>query len=60
MVNLSCHIVSDITFLILMIIRLILKSTENLDCLGTPPNGLEVVILSWVFARIVNEVSSLN
>lgn len=57
MINLSCHMMSEIVFVALVFIRLILLSFENCDCLGTKPSELEIVILLWVFGKFVNVVS---
>lgn len=48
---------SEIGFLIMMDLRIILMSENTCDCLGMRPDALEWLILVWVLARIVNEVS---
>ncbi|CAK8689185.1 unnamed protein product [Clavelina lepadiformis] len=61
-VNMSCHITSEIFFLLLMVLRLILLTTgdASCDCLGWPPSPLDYVVLVWVLARIVNVIKKLR
>ena len=56
MINLSCQMASEITLDVLLLIRLVMLSYEDCDCLGTPPMTIEYVILIWFIARIFTEV----
>lgn len=56
MVNLSCHMASEIMLDALLVIRLTMLSFEECDCLGKPPLNIEYVILVWFIARIFTEV----
>jgi len=59
-VNMTCHITSDILFVLFMIVRLILLTEYyKCDCLGTDIYPIDWVIWLWVVARIVNQVRSL-
>uniref|UniRef100_H2Y0I7 Ion transport domain-containing protein n=1 Tax=Ciona intestinalis TaxID=7719 RepID=H2Y0I7_CIOIN len=51
MVNLSCHIASEISFLLLMIIRLILLTNAKCDCLGQKPGAVDYIVFVWVIAK---------
>lgn len=59
-VNLSCHIMSDITFLALMVMRLILKTKATEDCLQEGFSSYDAIILSWILGRTVNEIKRLR
>ena len=56
----TCHIMSDLIFVMLMIVRLILLTEYyECDCLGTQIYPIDWVIWLWVLARIVNQVKCL-
>nr|CAB3267282.1 short transient receptor potential channel 5 [Phallusia mammillata] len=60
MVNLGCHMASEIMFVMLIDLRLIIMTYSKCDCLGMQPSAIEWLLFVWIIARFVDELKKFR